>query len=122
MLRRPPKSTQDRTLFPYTTLFRSAREREGEARKEAHPERFADHVLPARDHIAPRRNVGRHADAQEAQDRLGEDRVGEDEAALHEQGPDAVRQDVAERDGEIAPPERLRRENVVELADAEHKI
>src|SRR5213596_4072354 len=23
MLRRPPRSTQDRTLFPYTTLFRS---------------------------------------------------------------------------------------------------
>src|SRR5213596_4220781 len=26
MLRRPPKSTQVRTLFPYTTLFRSAAE------------------------------------------------------------------------------------------------
>src|SRR5213596_2017473 len=24
MFRRPPRSTQDRTLFPYTTLFRSA--------------------------------------------------------------------------------------------------
>src|SRR5213596_593098 len=24
MIRRPPRSTQDRTLFPYTTLFRSA--------------------------------------------------------------------------------------------------
>src|SRR5213596_4037678 len=23
MIRRPPRSTQDRTLFPYTTLFRS---------------------------------------------------------------------------------------------------
>src|SRR5213596_2201459 len=25
MIRRPPRSTQDRTLFPYTTLFRSDR-------------------------------------------------------------------------------------------------
>src|SRR5213596_3825989 len=25
MMRRPPPSTQDRTLFPYTTLFRSLR-------------------------------------------------------------------------------------------------
>src|SRR5213596_4233671 len=25
MIRRPPRSTQDRTLFPYTTLFRSRR-------------------------------------------------------------------------------------------------
>src|SRR5213596_3227662 len=25
MIRRPPRSTQDRTLFPYTTLFRSPR-------------------------------------------------------------------------------------------------
>src|SRR5213596_3817875 len=28
MIRRPPRSTQDRTLFPYTTLFRSRDERE----------------------------------------------------------------------------------------------
>src|SRR5213596_3603170 len=27
MIRRPPRSTQDRTLFPYTTLFRSLAER-----------------------------------------------------------------------------------------------
>src|SRR5213596_3813255 len=27
MIRRPPRSTQDRTLFPYTTLFRSNRAR-----------------------------------------------------------------------------------------------
>src|SRR5213596_4035077 len=27
MIRRPPRSTQDRTLFPYTTLFRSPRAR-----------------------------------------------------------------------------------------------
>src|SRR5213596_4156301 len=27
MIRRPPRSTQDRTLFPYTTLFRSGARR-----------------------------------------------------------------------------------------------
>src|SRR5213596_435709 len=30
MIRRPPRSTQDRTLFPYTTLFRSLGMRRGE--------------------------------------------------------------------------------------------
>src|SRR3546814_12296868 len=30
MIRRPPRSTRTDTLFPYTTLFRSAREREAE--------------------------------------------------------------------------------------------
>src|SRR5213596_4099477 len=34
MIRRPPRSTQDRTLFPYTTLFRSPRHR---ARGDARP-------------------------------------------------------------------------------------
>src|SRR5213596_3946887 len=29
MMRRPPRSTQDRTLFPYTTLFRSPRAADG---------------------------------------------------------------------------------------------
>src|SRR5213596_4304249 len=29
MIRRPPRSTQDRTLFPYTTLFRSRTRRCG---------------------------------------------------------------------------------------------
>src|SRR3546814_1356279 len=29
MIRRPPRSTRTDTLFPYTTLFRSARERRG---------------------------------------------------------------------------------------------
>src|SRR5213596_4406236 len=28
-IRRPPRSTQDRTLFPYTTLFRSHRPEDG---------------------------------------------------------------------------------------------
>src|SRR3546814_14352304 len=40
MIRRPPRSTRTDTLFPYTTLFRSAR-RERDARAGAAP-----HALP----------------------------------------------------------------------------
>src|SRR5213596_3390109 len=32
MIRRPPRSTQDRTLFPYTTLFRSSRAKRAQRR------------------------------------------------------------------------------------------
>src|SRR5213596_2480181 len=39
MIRRPPRSTQDRTLFPYTTLFRSP---PGGGR----PARAREHVPP----------------------------------------------------------------------------
>src|SRR3546814_9091437 len=35
MIRRPPRSTRTDTLFPYTTLFRSARERPAAARGAA---------------------------------------------------------------------------------------
>src|SRR5213596_121639 len=35
MTRRPPRSTQDRTLFPYTTLFRSLARAERHARPVA---------------------------------------------------------------------------------------
>src|SRR3546814_972455 len=35
MIRRPPRSTRTDTLFPYTTLFRSAGEREGAGDEEA---------------------------------------------------------------------------------------
>src|SRR5213083_3534352 len=35
MIRRPPRSTQQRTLFPYTTLFRSPQFRRGHRRAVA---------------------------------------------------------------------------------------
>src|SRR5213596_4394307 len=35
MIRRPPRSTQDRTLFPYTTLFRSRNRLDYEVRARA---------------------------------------------------------------------------------------
>src|SRR5213596_4402953 len=62
MIRRPPRSTQDRTLFPYTTLFRSggvrglvqrvrafpSRDREA-ALEELQPHRTGHPLLRARD-------------------------------------------------------------------------
>ena len=47
--------------------------------------------------VAPGRRLGRHADAEERQDRLDQDRGGADEGALHDQRRDRVRQDVADR-------------------------
>src|SRR3546814_11403649 len=46
MIRRPPRSTRTDTLFPYTTLFRSART--GPADRRAHSDRRAPQVSGAR--------------------------------------------------------------------------
>src|SRR5213596_4182056 len=55
MIRRPPSSTRDRTLFPYTTLFRSPRhadrrcerssDRSGSWRSEEHTSELQSHGL-----------------------------------------------------------------------------
>src|SRR5213596_4077981 len=56
MIRRPPRSTQDRTLFPYTTLFRSRPSppagcrasggcRGGRGRSEEHTSELQSHGL-----------------------------------------------------------------------------
>src|SRR3546814_16495634 len=42
MIRRPPRSTRTDTLFPYTTLFRSARAAVGKGGEEAVEQRVAD--------------------------------------------------------------------------------
>src|SRR3546814_15495528 len=39
MIRRPPRSTRTDTLFPYTTLFRSARRRGGRQDSDQRPRR-----------------------------------------------------------------------------------
>src|SRR5213596_4165943 len=41
MIRRPPRSTQDRTLFPYTTLFRSPLQPPGDPRRERRAARLS---------------------------------------------------------------------------------
>src|SRR3546814_4791010 len=53
MLRRPPRATRTDTLFPYTTLFRSAGDGEGDS---ARPDRqaAAENVLEA-EAVAPGR-------------------------------------------------------------------
>src|SRR5262249_55380513 len=98
-----------------------ARQRQREAREEADPERLADDVLAAGDDVAPRGNVRRHPDAEEAQDGLRQDRVGEDEAGLHEERAHAVRQDVAKRDDQIVAAEGPGGLDIVELAEAQHR-
>src|SRR3546814_3702526 len=56
MIRRPPRSTRTDTLFPYTTLFRSARRRTGRLRNSishrCHPTSDADRLPARRDHDA----------------------------------------------------------------------
>src|SRR3546814_9121481 len=54
MIRRPPRSTRTDTLFPYTTLFRSASfpqdfdyQAEAEAKRGAVPELVQDYAGPA---------------------------------------------------------------------------
>src|SRR3546814_12443392 len=59
MIRRPPRSTRTDTLFPYTTLFRSARRRRDRAwrpRRGDHPVRPppAAHIARARGRRDPR--------------------------------------------------------------------
>src|SRR5881275_3611926 len=54
MIRRPPRSTLFRTLFPYTTLFRSLRERGLEERSggggRPHPGRSEEHTSELQSH------------------------------------------------------------------------
>src|SRR5687767_15299320 len=73
MIRCPPRST----LFPYTTLFRSA------ARV---------------DHAAPRRVRRLDAETEERERRLGEDRERDTERGLHDDGRGGVGDDVATGD------------------------
>src|SRR3712207_7642159 len=49
MIRRPPRST----LFPYTTLFRSAEREADDLRQHAHGERDAGAEDEPRPHVAP---------------------------------------------------------------------
>src|SRR3546814_3276237 len=57
MLRRPPRSTRTDTLFPYTTLFRSARDRDWSSKIKA---RCAERTAPMRIGLAQHHNGDRH--------------------------------------------------------------
>src|SRR3546814_6295760 len=75
MIRRPPRSTRTDTLFPYTTLFRSAGVGHGIRRQAAartHPREEPLDILTAAEFGAgrhQRRRSGRHAEADGAPDR-----------------------------------------------------
>src|SRR3546814_20427183 len=56
MIRRPPRSTRTDTLFPYTTLFRSAGAGGLQGDAEDH---VADHHLAERDHRYPEHRLRR---------------------------------------------------------------
>src|SRR3546814_3943439 len=45
MIRRPPRSTRTDTLFPYTTLFRSQRQRDSPAPRFRHNQKEEKHRL-----------------------------------------------------------------------------
>src|SRR3546814_15626631 len=55
MIRRPPRSTRTDTLFPYTTLFRSARERAAGKDVRRAAERAVHRHLSAVDDRRPRK-------------------------------------------------------------------
>src|SRR3546814_488276 len=56
MIRPPPRSTRTDTLFPYTTLFRSAGlEAHHDARHHAHAERHREDLQPEKVKVAPQR-------------------------------------------------------------------
>src|SRR3546814_17719554 len=64
MLRRPPRSTRTDTLFPYTTLFRSRRQAQGERRGYTSFRRDAHRVAnPVDDRFDLRRVVALRHDA-----------------------------------------------------------
>src|SRR2546422_10202165 len=91
MIRRPPRST----LFPYTTLFRSRRDRDETGGVEASLQLAVAHrgVPDRRERRVPRRERGVQDDGRRRalggdQSRLDAQREGQ---AGHERGPDRVR-------------------------------
>src|SRR5205809_4347717 len=91
MIPRPPIST----LFPYTTLFRSA----------------------LRQHAAPRRGGRLDPEPEKADRRLGDDERRELQARQHDDGRRDVGEHVAEEQPAPAHAERRRRQDVVALLD-----
>src|SRR3546814_2425453 len=75
MIRRPPRSTRTDTLFPYTTLFRSARLA---APERPWPRQFGDHRRDPRtgDRIEARNRRLHRASEEALPGRLIEGRVG----------------------------------------------
>src|SRR3546814_1800612 len=78
MIRRPPRSTRTDTLFPYTTLFRSARAWEVPALEAESREAGAKDALSDEDAaIALGFLLEDEADAEDADDRRSEEHTSE---------------------------------------------
>src|SRR2546427_8578622 len=77
MIRRPPRST----LFPYTTLFRSA----DEVADRCDPQADDEHVDPAADHAAAGEETARRADREVGEHRDRERRSEEHTSELQSQ-------------------------------------
>ena len=58
-------------------------------------------ALGVGEHVAPRRLRRLHAEAEEAQRRLGDDRAGDRQRHVHHDRPDAVREEVADDDPRV---------------------
>src|SRR3546814_3298409 len=80
MIRRPPRSTRTDTLFPYTTLFRSARQRD-RARRIVDPPIVSVNVSRRRAHAE---------DAARREDRLDLETLDSGVAGVLEGGTDAA--------------------------------
>src|SRR3546814_6926393 len=85
MRRRPPRSTRTDTLFPYTTLFRSRRERLGVVgAEEVAVDQMAPILIGARAEVGNLDEVGEDIIAVEAQQRIAVDEQGRDAGDQHD--------------------------------------
>src|SRR3546814_8535792 len=109
MIRRPPRSTRTDTLFPYTTLFRSARDRQkGESQGQARA-RGCRGTRPGQRRIERHRPDGRLESLGRGQEKNGCER--------HEEG---AREEIASQKGagqkkqpnESAPDGAQRRDQI----------
>src|SRR6266542_5027384 len=102
-------------------IHREHRERQADAGKNNEVARDLDEAPSLGHDVAPARNIGRRAGADERQYRLGDHRRSADIGSLHEQRRDDVGQDVAHEDARQGRAGRDRGFDVRLLAQAEHE-
>src|SRR5262245_26973820 len=100
---------------------RQYRDRQEKAREENEVIGDLKQRAPLGHDVAPARNVGRGAGAEEREDRLGEHGGGADIGALHQQRGHRIGQDVAQQDARGAGAGGDRRIDVGLLAQGQHQ-